>query len=415
MTSSALNAKVLIDRYLSGQCSPEECLLVESIYHKTALRRLPKDKHLDFGRIGQESWQYIHTAINERTTTTASGNRSLWPLLAVACTMAMVIMGACLFYFLRYQNGNTVVADSTVPGKSGSTLRLASGRTIGLSAALNGELAKEAGLTIDKIKDGQLIYNAISSERREWRPGIGSPPFAHYTNRGMNYHVLTTAKGDTYRVTLPDGSKVWLNADSKMIFAVHSAFSINREVELFGEAYFEVTHDAKHPFIVKTGKQHVEVIGTHFNVSSYLNEAVTTTTLLEGSVRITPGYALPSPGVGGFAALLLKNQVVLKPNQQSLLVDGKITVRSVDPEAAVSWKTGEFIFRNEPLENIMLDIARWYDVDVIYQDKQVAKQLFGGTIAKFKNIEEVLKVLEHTGDVKFKVEGRKITVKGIAD
>lgn len=164
-----------------------------------------------------------------------------------------------------------------------------------------------------------------------------------------------------------------------------------RRVKLEGEAYFEVAKDKKHPFIVSSNKQEVKVLGTHFNISSYTDEASVKTTLLEGAVDV--------------------NGHILKPNQQALNNNGKITIGPADMESALAWKEGEFVFNeDEELGSIMKKIARWYDVEVHYADPQIAHAKFWGTISRFKNISDVLGKLEMTKKVHFKVEGRRIVV-----
>ncbi|TKC04987.1 FecR family protein [Pedobacter frigoris] len=220
---------------------------------------------------------------------------------------------------------------------------------------------------------------------------------------------LSTPRGKTYHVILADGTKVWLNAMSAIRFP--SEFEGDeRNVKLKGEGYFEVAKryasvsgDGRSqepaPFFVESRNQRIEVLGTHFNVSSYEDEKITKTTLLEGSVKI-----LSLRG-------LLNSAVTLKPGQQSVL-KGKtpITVNTVDPEDAVSWMKGELVFRNERLKDILLALGHWYDIEVIYQNKAAEELIFGGAITRGGNVADALKVFELTGDVQFKVYGKKVFV-----
>jgi ferric-dicitrate binding protein FerR (iron transport regulator) len=207
--------------------------------------------------------------------------------------------------------------------------------------------------------------------------------------------TASTAKGQTYQFTLPDGTKVWLNADSKLEFPSGFVNSKTRDVRLFGEGYFEVAKDKAHPFIVRTNKQEVEVLGTHFNINSYADEGNVKTTLLEGSVRVN--------GQG-------RESVVLKPNQQAVVFASKQTeVNSVDVGDVVAWKNGKFVFVRENVRSIMNKIARWYDVQIIYEGDVKGKAL-GGSVSRFKNVSEVLEMLSATKAVQFRIEGRKVIV-----
>ncbi|MNT16651.1 fec operon regulator FecR [compost metagenome] len=155
------------------------------------------------------------------------------------------------------------------------------------------------------------------------------------------------------------------------------------------------------PFNVKTEKQLVEVLGTHFNINSYDNEDNTKTTLVEGSVRVTP-----VAGSGNLAVLAK----VLKPGEQSVLKGSLVKVNEVDTEEALAWKEGLFMFDDEDLESIMHKVARWYDVEVVFKDKSLLTKDFSGTVSRFGNVSQVLKKLELTGSVHFKIEGRRIVV-----
>ncbi|MFD2553521.1 FecR family protein [Sphingobacterium tabacisoli] len=208
--------------------------------------------------------------------------------------------------------------------------------------------------------------------------------------------VLRTPQGGQYRVVLSDGTKVWLNASSSLTYPTRFVGG-KRQVTLVGEAYFEVAKDTKCPFEVINAGQVVEVLGTSFNIAAYPEEKTIKTTLLEGRVKIA------LPGNGMFK--------MLTPNQQSTTELGSslIAVKTVDTESAVAWKNGYFMFDDEDFESIMKKVAKWYDVDIVYESKP-QNIAFIGTVSRSKNISEVLHALERTGKVKFKISGRKITV-----
>jgi ferric-dicitrate binding protein FerR (iron transport regulator) len=319
-------------------------------------------------------------SIKQRT-----GIHKLWPRIAVAASIALVVtIGGYFYYNTQHTNikqTNTAVTD-VAPGKQGATLTLANGEKIRLSEASNGELAKQQGVVVSKTTNGQLIYEIKESTQGE--------------NNLNAINTLTTAKGETYQVRLPDGSLVWLNAASSLTYSANLIESGKRRVRLDGEGYFEIAKDKAHPFVVQTDKQEVEVLGTHFNVNAYADENNVKTTLIEGSVRII----IPSKG-----------GVVLTPGHQAILGANKeIKVEEIDAQTAVAWKNGEFVFERENIKSIMRKLARWYNVDVIYEG-DVEKKALWGSISKYSNVSKVLEMLSGTGAVAFEIRGNKIIVK----
>jgi transmembrane sensor len=218
------------------------------------------------------------------------------------------------------------------------------------------------------------------------------------------YNTIAVPRGGRYQLLLPDGSHVWLNAASTLRYP--SAFTgAQRRVELDGEAYFEVSSlpaspggggekTARMPFIVQVNGTEVEVLGTHFNIMAYKDEASINTTLLEGAVRVSKD----------------DHHQLLKPGQQAQLhPSGAITlVKKADTEKAVAWKNGAFKFDGSDIGTIMRQAARWYDIDVEYKGK--VNEEFYGTIGQEMNLSQILSVLEKTGLVHFTIEGRKVTV-----
>lgn len=278
--------------------------------------------------------------------------------------------------------------DDANPSADKAILALTNGTRINLSNARSGLLLKVQGIEITKAKDGTLVFKITGSK-----------------SNASGYSTITTPKGGQYKVILPDGTRIWLNTASSLSFSTSLNPSLGeRRMKLIGEAYFEVKKDKVHPFIVMTGKQQLEVLGTHFNVSAYPDEGSIRTTLLEGSVRIS---ALLSHDRWG---ALRKNELILKPNQQSTLTKNSLQITEVDTEATVAWKNGEFFFHNVALENIMLQISRWYNVEVVYENEQLAKKRFGCMTSRSEKLSQVLSKLQLTGNAHFKVEDRKITV-----
>lgn len=214
-------------------------------------------------------------------------------------------------------------------------------------------------------------------------------------------HTLITPIGGEYAIQLADGTKVWLNADSKLTYPTSFYGAAIRGVELEGEAYFEVAklevNGKRTPFVVKSKDQTLEVLGTEFNVNTFSNRI--TTTLIEGSVKVS------------FDDQPSSQSHVLKPNDQSIYdsQSKKTNITQIDPYYVTAWKTGDFAFDNAPLENIMEDIARWYGVSIAYES-DISDVRFSGKVSKFENIETLLQTIEWTGSVKLKLNGRRITV-----
>ncbi|HEY0176147.1 MAG TPA: FecR domain-containing protein, partial [Pedobacter sp.] len=266
------------------------------------------------------------------------------------------------------------------PGGNKAVLTLADGSKISLTDAVNGALAEQAGITVNKTKDGQLIYTVSKI-----RPGTDSAA----------YNTIETPKGGQYQVILPDGTSVWLNAASSLRYPAF--FTGNeRKVQLEGEAYFEVAKNPAMPFRIVSKGQVAEVLGTHFNINSYQDEPGIKTTLLEGSVRVLNSRS--------------HTAVLLKPGQQSnTAIDGTTTLRNVNPEQYVAWKSGKFIFADANIESIMRQVSRWYNVEIEYKG-DISKEKFGGRASRFTNVSELLEILELTDQVHFDIHGRRIIV-----
>lgn len=322
--------------------------------------------------------------------------RKLYPFrrIAIAAAIVTIIFGAGLLYYnlnvIQDHRGQVVYKKDIAPGKAGATLTLANGKKIRLSDAVNGEVAKEAGITITKTADGQVVYSVSSSR-----------------NGGKQAdNILTTSKGETYILTLPDKTTVWLNAASTIKYPASFNALEERRVQLTGEAYFQVSKDKKHPFIVETNKQTIKVLGTHFNVNAYENEGKTRTTLLEGSVQVS----IHIPSKGGMSTDGAGESEILKPNQQAVLDAGKFHVSDVDAQDAIAWQQGYFAFNSETLEEIMNRVERWYDVKVIFEDPALKKETFIGSVSKYEQVSKVLRLLAGTNTITFKIEGSTIRV-----
>lgn len=296
--------------------------------------------------------------------------------LKVAAAVLLIAVSSYLTYtFLSPAKKIEPVASAAqdvAPGGNKAILLLSDGKEVVLSEMQVGNITEDGGTIIKKSADGQLAYITTSNS---------SKPNASNTVR--------TPKGGQYQVILPDGSKVWLNAASSITYP--AAFNSNeRRVKLTGEGYFEITtmlkHNKKVPFIVESGKQKIEVLGTRFNVNAYDDESGIKTTLLEGKVKV-----------------VTENEtVILKPNQEFNLRSEGISTKKVDVEPAVDWTNGDFIFADENIKSVMRKVARWYNVDVVYES-DIPDENLSGQISRDRNLSEVLRMLQLSSDTKFSI------------
>jgi transmembrane sensor len=365
---------VLLQKYKAGTCTQEEIAWLESWY----LQLNEKNKaQLSREELDEEKW-LIWAAVEAQTSDRPLVK--LWPKMAIAASLLLVLGAGLFFYQPAQQKPNPTLAKQSkykndiAPGSVKATLTLADGRKITLDGAKNGALAEQTGIKITKAADGQLIYTVSDSK----------------SANATAFNTIETPKGGQYQIRLPDGTQVWLNAASSMKFPVSFSASKQRKVELKGEAYFEVAHNTKQPFVVKTDRQEVEVLGTHFDVKAYADEKNTKTTLLEGSVRLNKG-------------------TLLKPGQQGLSNSNGLQVRQVNVDEELDWKNKQFILNDEDLQSVMRRLSRWYDVEVVYEGEPADIQ-FVGVVSSARNISGVLKLMERTGKVDFTIEGRTVKV-----
>ncbi|SMD10290.1 FecR family protein [Pedobacter nyackensis] len=315
--------------------------------------------------------------INQQLIPPARANIRLW-ITRIAASIILIGSVAAGFYFLNSSQKDLAKQAVVVPGGNKAILTLADGKRIILDTA-HGLISKEANIAVSNAANGIISYEKLKSA---------------LNGTQLEFNKIETPRGGTYRVNLSDGTRVWLNSASTLRYPV--AYSKEqRVVELEGEAYFEVAKDRSHPFKVKSKGQIVEVLGTHFNVNGYDDEPFTKTTLLEGSIMVST----------------VKNKMVLKPMQESLNSNGVLSgQQTVDADEAVAWKNGYFQFNDENLESVMRQISRWYDVEVVFVGKPSNKK-FNGMISRSKGIKIALEIMEATGNVRFKMEGRKLIVK----
>lgn len=322
-----------------------------------------------------EYWEpVIHMVLHERKT--ATGKLVIfrnWKWIAAA-SIVLVLAAAAYFWLAagESKDRSVVVVNETeiLPAKTGAILTLADGSEVLLDTVRNGTIALQGGVAA-KVTDGVLSYEGKGGQ--------------------VLYNTMSTPKGRQYRIALPDGSEVWLNASSSIRFPTVFKGG-ERIVEVKGEVYFEVARDKTKPFRVQVnGSLDVEVLGTHFNINAYDNEQTINTTLLEGSIKV--------------------NGAAINPGQQAQVGAtnrDKVFVNDADIAKVMAWKNGLFDFDNVKLEDAIRQLERWYDVEVIYENGIPDIELMG-KLSRGVNLNDLMGVLESLG-VNAQLTGRKLII-----
>jgi ferric-dicitrate binding protein FerR (iron transport regulator) len=393
-----LNIKELFRKYFNGTASePEKEVFMEWISHDEHIDELTRlmdsmwDEFDDKERIFNtaQSHEILRQVLQKRTLP-AHHVRIKWMKAAAAIFIGILGIGGYFWYHSRSSAVVPAIANQEVqdvgPGGNKAVLQLSSGETIVLDSAQNGMLARQGNTRVVKLKSGQIAYKTQDGGKVK--------------SQVPSYNTLTVPLGGQYNITLPDGSKVWLNAASTLKFpTVFSAH--DRTVELTGEAYFEIAKNKNSPFYVKVPFQQrsqknitVQVLGTNFNISAYDDAPSIKTTLLKGAVKIVRG----------------KESKLLKPGQQADIDrnNNRMKIVRADLEAVVAWKNGLFNFTDEGMAEIMQKISRWYNIEVVYQGP-IPDGHYTGIISRDTNLSQVLKMLEFSG-VHFKLKGNKLLV-----
>lgn len=370
----------LLDRYKKGACTEQENLLVEQWYYQSATAEALPIEQVDFDEIRNSILSNLHSRMEEYDILThqRSGSNKT---LAIAAAVSFLLIAAGAAYWSIYYNQHPVSSPQSLvhdiaPGSSKATLTLANGQQIILDEAGPGNIAQAPGITIKKTGTGQIIYTLTGESTAD------------------QINMVTTPKGGQYELVLEDGTKVWLNAGSKLSYPVSFSRLKKREVQLEGEAYFEVTKNPVKPFSVRSTEQLVTVTGTHFDVSCYPEENHQTT-LAEGSVVVS--------------SLTTGKSKSLVPGQQTTVTKHEILLKEVNPADVIAWKDGLFVFIRTPLRQVLAQIGRWYNCDIDYNG--LPDMHFDGEISRKNALSEVLQTLELSTNIKFKVEGRRIMIK----
>lgn len=377
----------IIHKYNSGTATEEELNFLES-FDKTF------DLKDDFiTEENEASFQDIKSAIKsgvDNRINFLNKRKHLYyrPLFRYAAAAVILLTFSITIFIIQKDRNNASytngVAQVIRPGGNKATLTLSNGTRIVLNDAHNGTIAKQSNINITKTAGNQIVYATAGN-------GSGvSGEQAAYTLQ----NTISTPNGGQYELVLPDGTKVTLNAATSLTYPAqfHGA---ERLVTLNGEAFFEVAKNKKMPFRVTAGNQTVEVLGTHFNINAYKDEAFVKTTLLEGSVKVSSG----------------ENSTVIVPGEQAITnagQAGQVLKRLVDVDEVTAWKNGFFSFQDDDLRSIMRKVARWYDVKIVYAGN-LPDEKFVGEISRTSNLSDVFKILE-LHNVHFDVQGKTVTV-----
>jgi hypothetical protein len=304
-------------------------------------------------------------------------------LKRVAAAIIIIGIGTGVYFtFFNKPNrqvasGNELVETKEVkpPSSTKAFITLSDGRRVYIDSAANGTIATDGNVNVSKLSDGQIAYNSTNEAK-------------------VMINTLTVPKGSKpMKLLLADGTEMWLDAATTVSYP-NIFIGKERKVELItGQVYFEVAHNAAKPFKVKKGDSEVEVLGTHFNMNAFDDEAAMKVTLLEGLVK---------------TSMVNGEWSILKPGDQAQLSKNIKVVKGIDVDAVMAWKNGLFNFNNSDLEMVMRQLARWYDVEVMYQGS-IPKRSFGGEMQRDLNLSDVLKILEKN-NVRFKIEGKRLIV-----
>ena len=382
---------LLIENFIANTCSREEMnqllLLANDAANEKEIGEVLKsfwdkskdesaEDHVDWDERMKEMLEEIKpetpvVKLDERKS------RINWKRMMVAASL-LFLVATSYWYFNQKKAPQEIAGDVKAPETNRAMITLSNGKKVYLDDVSNGTVMEQSGVQLRKQANGQIVYSKGDQPR----------------NRELQYNTLSNPRGSrVIDVTLSDGSRVWLNAGSSITYPVDFVGK-ERDVAITGEAYFEVASNATVPFKVNKNDLDITVLGTHFNVNAYNDEAQTKITLLEGSVRTD-----------------LRNgaTAILKPGEQANVTNQIKLLKDVDVQQVMAWKEGMFRFKDSNIEDIMRQAARWYDVDIEYKT-DVSDLNFGGIVSRQANISQLLKKLEATEELKFKVEGRKVIV-----
>ncbi|MDQ7949078.1 MAG: FecR domain-containing protein [Pedobacter sp.] len=367
----------LITKYLKNELSASERSVFEQWLNEDPSHLLLVESFRDTHQVQQEL-NYLHqvdvnAGWNKFMDEVRPQPRLNWKKI-ISYSSAAIVLIAMSFALIYYVQQTELALPGTaqealadiMPGSQKAELAMADGTALNLVGTPN--KSQIAHLAAMEVKDGFLCYK-------------------NRIHKG--YNSLSTPKAGEYKVILPDGSKVFLNAASTVKFPAN--FNQNRCIELKGEAYFEVAHNKANPFRVLFNDTQVEVLGTHFNINSYAKNSKTT--LIEGSIKITENNI----------------ESLLRPGEEANIANGTVDINKADTYKSIAWKEGMFYFQDDDMKEILSQVSRWYDVEIVYVGKPSAKK-YSGDIRRQATLNQVLAMLNAVSGVDFTLNKKTLTV-----
>jgi transmembrane sensor len=378
----------IIVNYLNGPLSEKETAVLDQWLREpgnrqlfeeiTQPRFLSEELHGLYVYDENQRWEKIRKKLSRKQVSISGKRRWLYGAAAACLAGAMLVTG--YIYFNKKDkpvdraSQYITRADVLAPVKTKARIQLDNGQTVSLDSIGSGTLAKQGNVKVIKASNGEIIYSGAATE--------------------ITYNTLVNPRGGTVVwLVLSDGTKVWLNSESSLRYP--TAFTgAERNVQVTGEAYFEVAKNPAKKFIVTGNGVRTEVLGTHFNINTYQDESATRVTLLEGSVKVQKAGS----------------EGLLKPGEQAAFSNNsqQMTVSETDADKVIAWKTGDFNFDDDDLPSVMRQLARWYDLDVVYEGS-IPKDAYSGLINRQLTLLQVLNILNVAG-INYAVEGKKITI-----
>ncbi|SIO38435.1 FecR family protein [Chitinophaga niabensis] len=365
--------KILFQKYLDETISPEEFAQLEAFIRNNYPAQ---EAEVLWGevlanRVYAADAEHDLDAIFKDITKRRPVRLGWIKYAAAAAIIVLVVTGGLYRFSQPSPEAKTLAVQDVAPGGNKAMLTLADGSVVTLDSTGN-QVIQQGGIAV-KQAGGQLIYDGGSNE------GV------------ISFNTLTTPKGGQFQVRLSDGTRVWMNAASTLRYP--TTFSgRERKVEVTGEVYFEVVKDAARPFEVQAGNMKVEVLGTHFNINAYDGLS---TTLLEGAVKVS--------------GLQNGKHVILQPGQQAQLSDDIKVVGNPDVDKIMAWKNGLFNFEGASFKEVMQELERWYDIEVVYAGG-VPDIRFGGELSRNKSLAGLIEALRDA-EVHFEIKGRQLIVR----
>lgn len=384
--NSLIDISALIAREMSGQLNQEEKESLDNWLKSSPKNELLYQKIVDRTNFSKQNDLYDRVNVKKAWNNisvhldTNSGKRSLRRFFMYAAAIVLpFFMVATAYWYFNGQTVNQFSASAISPGTPNAVLIMANGANVNLQSGKDEKLLENDG-TIIQNKSAELSYpvNAPAKSKEE------------------KFNTLIIPKGGEYRLVLSDGTRIFLNSMSKLVFPVKFTGNL-REVTLEGEAFFEVTKDPSKPFIVSTKGLKVEVLGTSFNIKSYPDENQSYTTLVEGKVKLNSGNQLSEINY-----LTPNQQAVYNPSSET------IAIQDVDANQVVQWTQGRYTFSNQSLDEIMKTLSRWYDFTYKYEEEGLRSIRFEGGLNKYERIDPILDIIYKTGKVQITVKGNEV-------